>query len=393
MEEKAPISVKRLIKYFVLNTYDRVLSILAHNNEVKKFKDPRRASIYQKVNLTSEQKQKIDKIYIENYGRKVPYIWHRHFTAFTGKFDEKYIPELLYIPEFEAYMNLNNEYLNVFSDKNVLPYIAKNADVRMPETICSCTKGIYRDGKNAIIRRNELMYLISKAGSVFVKPSLDSSSGNGCAIINIESGIDRNSGKMLEDIIKDLGSDFVVQEKLTCHSSLANIYPKSVNTFRIITYLWKNEIKAMPAILRIGSGGNYLDNAHAGGMFIAVDEDGTLHKTAFTEFKKEYDVHPDTQLRYEGYKIELFPKVLSTAKRMHEFFPQIGVINWDFTINEEGNPVLIEMNTRGGSIWLAQMAHGKGVFGDDTVEVLKWMSMMKKKKRTERKKYSYGKTE
>ena len=368
-----------------------IRSILNHRNEKRKYKNKKRVEIYSKISLTREQKNKIDNFYKENYGKKVPHIWHRHFMAFTGNFDEKYIPELLYIPEFEAYMNLNKPYNFVCSDKNVLQYFAQSAGVRIPETIISCTKGIFRDEQNQFIDKKEVLEILCNIGKVFIKPSVNTGSGVNCFVIDVSEGTDIISGKKMDDIIKEMGQDFVVQKLIKCHKSITNIYSGSVNTFRVISYLWNGEVRLLPAIMRIGRGGNFVDNAHAGGMFIAVDDDGTLHKTAFTEFKNEYESHPDTNLKYEGYRIELFPEVLSAAKRMHEIIPQIGVVNWDFTIDEDGQPVLIEINISGGSVWLSQMAHGKGAFGEYTAEVLQWMAQMRKLSYFEKRKYAYGK--
>ena len=142
--------------------------------------------------------------------------------------------------------------------------------------------------------------------------------------------------------------------------------------------------------MRIGQGGNYLDNAHAGGMFIAIDDDGTLHKKAFTEFNNQYFEHPDSKIVFDGYKINLFPKVLESAKRMHRLLPQVGIVNWDFTIDENGNPVLIEANISGGSIWLIQIAHGKGAFGNATIEILEWIKYMNKASYEDKRKYKFG---
>lgn len=66
--------------------------------ERQKYRDPRRRAIYETVMLTPEQKAAIDRLYLENYGEKIPYTWHRHYTAYTGQFDVNYFPELLYIP-------------------------------------------------------------------------------------------------------------------------------------------------------------------------------------------------------------------------------------------------------------------------------------------------------
>lgn len=335
--------------------------------EENKFKDPRRVAIYSSVILTNEQEKQIDDLYINHYGKKIPYIWHRHFTAFTGKFDPFYIPETLFIPEFEAYMNSQQGYTTVFADKNVLPLIAKSVGVKMPRTIISCANGILRDDNYHIIRWNAIKRLMPE-GNCFVKPAVDSDSGTGCRFVNKKED-------NLICLLKKMGNDFVIQEAIHNSNSIKKIYPDGVNTFRIITYIWKNAIHHMPIIMRIGRDGSFLDNAHAGGMFIAVNDDGTLQRTAFTEFKEEYPCHPNTRCVFEGYKVGKIDKVIKAAKMMHTAIPQLGVINWDFTIDNCEEPVLIEANTSGGSIWMSQMAWGCGVFGERTVEILEWLKM------------------
>ena len=151
-----------------------------------------------------------------------------------------------------------------------------------------------------------------------------------------------------------------------------------------MTYLWKGNVQHAPVVMRIGQGGSYLDNAHAGGMFIALEDDGTMHSTAFTEFKNEFTEHPDTHFKFEGYKMNLLPDVIKAAERCHSFIPQVGCINWDFTINQQGVPLLIEANMCGGGVWLFEMAHGKGPFGELTAEILQWLKVMNRTKKTER---------
>lgn len=354
----------------------RCLSIYRHKMklwaEYKKIKDKRRVNILSEVNLTDEQKKLIDDLYITHYGKKIPYAWHRYYTAYTGHFDPYYIPETLFIPEFESYMNKAREYVDVLADKNILEVIAKGVGVQMPKTIISCANGTLRNNKYELISWDDILSVVP-GGMLFAKPTVDSGSGEGCRLLNKEQD------NFVEEL-KTMGSNFVIQEKITCSNSIRNIYPESVNTFRVITYIWKEKVMCTPVILRIGQKGSFLDNAHAGGMFIAVNNDGTLHKTAFTEFRNIYEEHPDTHLIFENYKIENFEVVLQAAKKMHGALPQLGVVNWDFTINQEEIPVLIEANTIGGSIWLAQMAWGKGFFGDNTPEILEWLREKNKEK-------------
>lgn len=116
---------KRKVRTAAEDLYAELLHRQQQRGELRKFKDPRRAAIYSTVTLTREQEEQIDRLYVENYGKKIPYTWHRHFTAFTGRFDPQYLPESLYIPEFEHYMNLEREYTKVFADKNLLPLLAE----------------------------------------------------------------------------------------------------------------------------------------------------------------------------------------------------------------------------------------------------------------------------
>ena len=138
--------------------------------------------------------------------------------------------------------------------------------------------------------------------------------------------------------------------------------------------------------MRIGQGDSYLDNAHAGGMFIAISDDGKLSRKAFTEFRKEFEIHPDTGLIFEGHTVEGVSKVPDAARRLHELIPQIGVINWDFTVDEHCEIVLIEASTERGSLWLFEEAHGKGAFGDDTAAILEWIALHRKESGEKRKK-------
>lgn len=382
------------IKMWILTYLERLRIRKSHKFEIKKYKAPERKKIINTVILSNEQKQKIDHLYSKNYGKKIPYTWHRTYTAYTGKFDERYFPELLYIPEFEYYMTPRFDYRYVFADKNVIPIIAKYVGIKMPELIVSKTAGIYRDEKLYYLSQEEAVNLLKWGGEMFLKPSVESSSGKKCQLVNFVEGYDKITGNSVEEICKNLGENFVAQKVIRCHESIRRLHPQSVNTFRVTTYRWKQEIRYFPILMRIGVGMVCVDNAHAGGIFVAIDEDGKLHSKAFTEFNKQFTEHPDTHIRFAGYKIEHFEQVLIAAKRLHYAIPQVGVVNWDFTINESGEAVLVEANMAGGgSLWLPEMSHGKGVFGDNTEEVLRWLKIMRKTRKDKREHIYYGETE
>ena len=336
--------------------------------EYAKFRDARRVSIYSKVKLTEQEKTQIDNVFRNHYGKKIPYIWHKYYTAYTGKFDPYYFPELLFIPKFEYYLNCNQEYISVFEDKNIISLLANGVGIQTPKVIISCCNGVLRDEKSEIVSWDDITGIIPQ-GVFFAKPTVDSGSGKNCTLIDTTK--DDAIGKL-----KKLGNNFVLQERIICSDSIRKIYSGSVNTFRIMTYYLNGELYYVPPIMRIGKNGSFVDNAHAGGVFIAINKDGTLHEKAFTEFREEFYEHPNSHLVFKGYRIENFERVIQAALKMHSSLPQLGVINWDFTIDKNENPILVEANTVGGSIWLFQMAWGCGAFGENTISVLE---MIKRK--------------
>lgn len=111
-----------------------------------------------------------------------------------------YFPELLYIPEFEHFMNYQTEYAHAFENKNVLPQIAKAAGIRMPERLYQCTSGY---GTNAQGQHEPIESAVKRlrdAGDLFLKPSVGTSSGVGCRLVHAENGVDTLTGEVLADI-------------------------------------------------------------------------------------------------------------------------------------------------------------------------------------------------
>lgn len=373
------------------NFYDKIWRRWYRYTEFRKFRNPERKKIHRSQKLTKEQKENIDKFYLKNYGEKIPYTWHKHYKAFTNEFDYGYFPEILYTPEFEYFMNPYKDYCEAFADKNILPLIADSLGLNTPKTILGCVCGMFLNAAHEYISYEQTIKMLFDIGVVFAKPSVDTGSGVGCMLLNIKNGIDVNSGKKISEVIEDLGENFVIQERIKCHNLISEINESSVNTFRIITYRWKDNIYHMPIIMRMGMNNSYLDNAHAGGAFIGVYEDGRLCSTAFTELNFQYNIHPNSGIEFAKHKIQGVDKVISAAKKAHANLAMIGVINWDFTVDTCGEPLLIEANLLGGSPWMAQMAWGKGPFGERTGEVLRWLRLMKRTPASHRTPYYFGK--
>ena len=381
---------KTTIKNAIHDATEDLLIGRAHKVEMAKFRDPKRIAILEQAELTNDQKLFIDDFYVENYGKKIPYTWHRHNLAVSGNFDVRFFPELLFIPEFLRYMNQPSEYATVFEDKNLLYLFADKAGVRTTRSLLTRTAGIYRDANMRELTEREALDFAGSIGKCFAKPTVGACSGQGCGAYDFSDGTDRGTGLEIKALFDGLGTDFSIQEPITCHCSVSALHPESVNTLRVMTYRWHDELRVLPMLLRIGCGKSAVDNAHAGGVFVGVSDQGILAPSALTEFNERFTEHPDTGVAFDGYRIFGSEKVIDAAKRMHMTMPQVGIVSWDFTVDEDGEPLVIEANIRAGSIWLPQMANGMPGFGDATADILRWLRFMNKIKPHERLNYKFG---
>lgn len=373
-----------LIKRGILDIYDKLWVLKHERIEYRKQSSSQYKHIKASHPLSDEQKKSIDVYFKSTYGRKIPYDWHQFYTAHNGVFKPDYFPEFLYRPHFEHYMNYRNDYAEVMEDKNFLPNIVTAAGVAMPEVLVSRTMKLLRDGHGKVIDEEKAISILLNEIKVFCKPSTISYGGRGCFVFE---PTDKHS---IKDLLSQLGPDFVIQKLLKCHQSISSIYPNAVNTFRVTTYRWKDKFYCMPIAIRLGRGGQCVDNATSGGMFIGIQNDGTLNKEAMDIAGNRYSAHPDTGVVFESHRIEGVEDVIATAIRLHAQVPQLGVIGWDFTVDQEGVPVVIEANVRNASYRLSQMAHGVSPFLERTPEVLKWIKKMKHIPYSKRSEYAFG---
>ena len=235
-----------------------------------------------------------------------------------------------------------------------------------------CVEGRFFDSNREPISKTAAIdFMNNYTGQVFAKLAVDSNSGRGVSLLDLKKGIDTKSNKEISVIMQEMGKDFVLQKRILPHPAFKKIYPNAINTLRVITYMTKDEIKIAPIVMRIGQGGGVVDNAHAGGMFIGVTNNGELLEEAFTEYQERYTKHPDTGVVFKGYTVPGIPQIRETAIALHKKVPIFQFVSWDFAVDEEGEVVLIEANLHSQAVWISQMAHGKAMFGSDTAWMLK----------------------
>ena len=96
--------MRRCLRHFFRNLGERFLTLFQVIYERLKYRGKNVKWIWKSVKLTKEQKKAIRVFYKQNYGKKIPYTYHRLFMGFTGNFDEKYIPNMVYAPYLERFL-------------------------------------------------------------------------------------------------------------------------------------------------------------------------------------------------------------------------------------------------------------------------------------------------
>ena len=152
---------------------------------------------------------------------------------------------------------------------------------------------------------------------------------------------------------------FVAEELIVQDPVMAQLHPASVNTLRIPTYYGPDGVKVLWPCLRMGQGGNFVDNTHAGGVFGAIDLATGRVFAACDESRHLYETHPDTGLPIVGFQMPRWEEACTMARELARLIPQCRVVAWDLALTADGW-VMVEGNRLPLVIW--QIASGKGIW-------------------------------
>lgn len=305
----------------------------------------------------SHYKEYLD--YWKKYGQKPNKRWLRLYAKDSEDFNPRYVPDNLWFRDIIPYFS-NTEFRRPYEDKNMHSTIFTNVD--KPRTIVKCMAGLYYDPEGNLITKQEGLELLRKETSAIIKPSVDSGEGR---LIQFYDKSKENIDE-LNKKLEVVGDNFIAQEILTQHEKMKSLNPNTLNTIRVLSLLFKEEVHILSIIARMGSGDSRVDNVSAGGIQVTVNQDGTFSKYGFDKKRNKFAKHPDTKVVFEKFEIPGFDEVINKVKEQHVKLPHFKIVGWDFAIGEKGNPVFIEFNSCPGS---NQMTDGP-TFGDITEEVL-----------------------
>lgn len=366
----------------IYNWYISKIERFLEKNQVLKMWIAEHFALWQKRNLSKDiiwskkQEKDFNAFWVGNY-KKVNENSIKFFQAFNNTFNPSYVPDYLYATKIEPTLN-SYLYSKIYSDKALLDILYKErSNALTPTTLLLNSGGIMYDSERHIITEEQAKNILLKIRTAIIKPTVGGNSGKGVLLGKFDkNGFDANLNFDIFSLLSPENKNFIVQEKIIQSKELDELYPNSINTFRVITFIAEGAVQLAPISLRLGTGGNFVDNIHAGGLAVGVNEvEGVLMKYAYqlgySNNKTRFTEHPDTKVIFENFKVTGLDEIIIAAKRLHELTPNTRIISWDFAINQAYKPVLIEANYIGQAVWLSQITTGQSIFRGFTASVLK----------------------
>lgn len=235
-------------------------------------------------------------------------------------------------------------------------------DVHRPhEFFRNCNDILYNQNNQITSVAEMIEYLLDEKPNFIIKPSVDSHRGRNVRVFTNYNEQD------LKTLFEQYTHDFVIQKLVNQSAQTKIINPTSLNTFRIITLLLNGKVTVLSSILRCGGKDSLVDNATSGGMFIGIDSNGVLSRG--TSFKRLLIEESAVGFKFANHKIHHFDRVLELAKQLHTRIPLCAFAGWDIALDENNQPIFIEVNLNKPDIWLMQVLNGP-IFGDRFDEVM-----------------------
>ena len=244
-----------------------------------------------------------------------------------------------------------------FADKNYQEIFVK--DLKPLNAVVRNIHGVLFDNNYEKITEQEALVLMQKYERLVYKKSTDTGHGKGVSLINKED---------YTDIIYKNDTDYVIQQVLKQHESLAYYNESSVNIIRITSLNWKGNVYILGGILRVGAPGAFCDhlscnNVHP--VVIPIYENGKLGNQAIDcDFGHIYN---DVFGKRIGGCILKYEEMKEKIKKEHSKYPNHGIIGWDLTLDENAEIRCVEYNVRCPGIMQSQYALG-AVFAKKTVD-------------------------
>lgn len=297
----------------------------------------------------------------QKFGLAPKQFWFELYGSRDRRMDPRFLPADLYFTEILPYMNDGQQKPGLMN-KAYLEYLF--SDVKQPRTVLLRTGGIYCDEKRRIIDEDRALSMcLEQDARLFLKVSSGSSGGSGIFVIDP----DQCKANDILEKFREAGANFIVQEGIRQHPDLSSLNPISVSTIRVLSLLMEDRVYIESAALRISAPDRPYVKVYDGGVSTEILNDGSLHPRVYSDNGKWFD--EGKGLFDESFRVPSMDRIYEEVRRIH---PRVGgfkCIGWDFAVDLNRDPVLIEYNVF-PSLGCTQITRCKPVFNERTDWIL-----------------------
>lgn len=320
---------------------------------------------FKQASLSKEEKKVIKEIWGEYGG---DYQAFGFYKQFCGHLDPYFVPDDYY--DFAEHV-LNLRWSAYFlQHKCNLKYILPPQN--RAKVILQKIDGhiVYED--NTEISKQEAIACLKKHPIFMAKIARGTGGGKGVQriVLGELNDIDTSLEKLLEPI------DIEFEEIIKQNDFLSQFNPDSVNTLRFVTLNINENCTLLSAFLRMGSRGSFVDNLSGGhGVLVGINKEGALNEFGVDKnFEKKHE--SPTGVKFAGIIVPNFSRIKQQIIDFHKKIPFANLIGWDVTIDEKGNPIVIEVNLDSALIEAHQVFNGP-VFGERFDEIREYIEKRK----------------
>ena len=181
-----------------------------------------------------------------------------------------------------------------------------------------------------------------KAHPKFFGKPVEGTGGEGAGIIRVS---DFDS---IDDLYKHSKKNhLIIEEIVQQHKDLAKFNDSAVNTIRAYSlHCADGKVRVLLANLRLSRKGKDVDNFHCGGVTCVIDtKTGIVKSDAIDRHHRFYEKHPDSGLKFKGFQVPCWDKLVKAIEESGCLVPGIRHIGWDIAVTKDGNIELIEGNS------------------------------------------------
>ncbi len=299
--------------------------------------------------------------YWKKFGITPKRFWFEYYGSRDHIMDPRFIPADIYYNEILPYIN-DGQQRPGLTNKAYLEYLF--SDVKQPETVILKIEGTYYDkDRNIIDEEKAAAFCLERSGRLFLKVTFGTSGGGGIWVI---SPSEMSAGD-IRKVFDEAGASFIVQEEIIQHPAFDKLNTSSVSTIRVISLLLEDKVYIESATLRVGSPNTPYVKVYDGGFNTEILEGGKLHPRVYSDNGKWFD--NGKSLFDDSFTVPSLDRIYDEVRRIHPRMGHFKCIGWDFAVDLNGDPIMIEQNVF-PSLGCAQITRCKPIFNERTDWIL-----------------------